>query len=302
MGHPERVNGGLTARQVDPSSRGVGYWRRILTMLLFLSPLAYVGGILAVAIHEILGHGLASAMMGGRFIGFALRLDGMGWSRTILPRGAPQYQHVIHLAGGAAATTIAGLAFLAAASASQKNLLLRMLFVLFAANCLLEGLPYVFWNSYHPVPPGDVGRILAMAGTPGLRWGLMIGSGAMSVAAVTYTTALVFQGVEQWVGAGTRLAGRRRIIPLVLLGAGEAGMWCTFDWNQLAPGIGVLPIVVGALVSVATVTGLYWVSLPVRRRPGKPTRALPGIVAAWAATGAVVGAILLWFDEGVFWG
>ena len=29
--------------------------------------------------------------------------------------------------------------------------------------CLMD-IPYMFWNAYHPVPPGDIGRILQLLG------------------------------------------------------------------------------------------------------------------------------------------
>jgi hypothetical protein len=267
----------------------------------YLVPVAYLGVIFAVAIHEIIGHGLTAFCLGGSFRGFILKWDGMGWASAAPAIGAPGWHQTVILAAGVVATTVCGIALLLGAWLWRKRFFLRMAMLILATNCLLEGPPYVLWNAYHPVAPGDIGRILMM-GSDGLRPILMLIGGLLTVASTAVLSALVFQGVEEWLGTGTRLEGRSRFIALLVFLAlpGVAGSFA-FDWNQLAPGIGWFPCIAQAAAFVLMACLLYKRSfVPATEGPPITASRMP-IAFAWLVTLILLLAMWLYLGKGMYW-
>ena len=127
---------------------------RLLLCVTFAGPTGYVAFISAVAIHELLGHGVTAWLLGGTFQGFALMPDGMGWAAS----SAPDHENIV-LAGGVVAGVLAGVILLLLAS-RMTHPLARMTCLLFAVCSLEDATSYAFWNSVFPRPPGDFGRIL----------------------------------------------------------------------------------------------------------------------------------------------
>ena len=122
---------------------------RLSVLLLFMGPIAYIGSLLAVAIHEIIGHGLAALCVGGEFKGFLLKWDAMGYAFAYPPASAVRRDTIVILSAGVVATTLAGIAFLILAFIKKHQFFMHIVFLLFATHCLLEGLPYTFWNAYN---------------------------------------------------------------------------------------------------------------------------------------------------------
>jgi len=225
----------------------------------------------------------------------------MGWASASPPASAPPWQSILYLAAGVGATTIGGAVFLVLALVVGRRLFIRLLLLVFSVNCLLEGPPYIFWNAYHPVGPADIGLILSLGGGGATRWLLMAFGSIVTLGSTVLLNALLYQGVEEWVGLGERLSGWRRAVVLAIFIAlpGAAG-WFVFDWDQLVPGLGLVPCIVGALTYVATATGLYWISFR-PSDPECPARAWPWIVAAWGVCLVLVVAMLRWLSRGVYW-
>ncbi len=278
-------------------------------LALYLLPFLYVSQILAVAIHEILGHGLAAVALGGSFDGFGMRWDGMGWANATLPPEASQPDRVIHLAAGVTATISSGLVFLVLAYGFRKWIAVRLALLIGAVSCLLEGLPYIFWNAYHPVPPGDIGKILTLwcagqspqGSMPQIA--LLSISGPLLFAATLFLCALVFQAIEQALVGGERLRPMARFwILLLFLAIPGAAAWFVFDWNQLAPGIGILPCVVGAVSIVLSAIVLQRFSLPLDPDLPKLTPSRYHLAASWGLLLIVLVPTSLWFHNGVRWG
>ena len=123
------------------------------------------------------------------------------------------------------------------------------------------------------------------------------------VVATIICNALIFQGVEQWLGEGRRLRGFQRGFTLTVVIAipGTAG-WFLFDWNQVAPGIGLWPNFVGALAEWAVAVGLYFHSLKVTEPAPPMVDAKVPLIAAWTATAGTVLAMWRWLSDGVYWG
>jgi hypothetical protein len=282
--------------------------RRITMLVLFLVPIAYVGLIGSVAVHEVLGHGGTALLLGGQFDGFQLKWDGMGYARTSPAPGAPVSHSILILIGGPGATTVVGLALLVAARLARRSIPRRMALLVLSLFCLLEGPPYFFWNAYQPLPPGDIGQILALLPAAGStdpsywRWGIMIVGGVISLTATVVILALLFQALEESLGTGERLGdGKRAAVLAVFLAVPGSVAWLVFDWDQLAPGVGMLPSLVGSATVVLTVAGLFWFSLAPRQSPSLRNVSLGHVLASWATGAVVVAMMWLWLVDGLSW-
>jgi hypothetical protein len=283
-------------------------FRKAAILALFLAPIVYISQIFAVAVHEIIGHGLAAVSLGGRFDGFVLRLDGMGWAFSTLPLDATTTDTIILLTGGVTATTVTGFVFLALASVFRKRLAIRLSLLVLSFSLLMEGISYVFWNSYHPVPPGDIGRIITLwhdvqfPGEIKIHTFIFVISGFVFFTVSFFLYALLFQGIEEALFAGGRFSPKERFWTLLLfLAVPGSAVWFMFDWNQLAPGIGVVPCVVGAVSTLISATILYRFSL-------RPCSYVPGMNITWyhlllsyGCLFIIVVLTLFWFQNGVRW-
>jgi hypothetical protein len=278
-------------------------WRPLilhcLVAVLFLVPLAYAGMLLSVAAHEVLGHGLAAVCLGGKFLGFHMTLTGHGWSSVPLPPDAPAWKEITLLSAGMGAEFLLGAGLLILAVKVVRGLAGMGLLVV-AFDFLLGASAYMFWNACCPVPPGDTGRLVEMAGVRWLAPVLAVGSGIVLFGGIWLLTALLLRQLEGWLVPGGWLVGSRRIFVLLVLGLLPAPFWMLVDWNRFAPGIGVWPNVVGALAHLVSACSLYWVRfrpLPLSHSPSR--RAVGAAIGAgWACAALGVAATLLWFSPG----
>jgi hypothetical protein len=278
-------------------------------LFLFLLPVAYVGVIFAVAVHELLGHGLFGLLLGGKFTGFALKLDGMGWAYSQLPEGHTCWARIVHLGSGIFVTTLMGACLLVAGWAVRRRREIQLAFFLLSVVCLMDGVPYLLWNAYHPVKPGDVGKIIILwnwAQYPGatiIREILLLLGIMLYAACTVYFCGAIFSRMEAQILEGGQFTGWKRGLALLFFLAlpGGAG-WFSFDWNQLAPGVGVLPCVVGA-VSVAVVAlALYWIRPRIGDDPPIRPVTLGHLAVAWGVCLTTLLLVLLWFRHEVVWG
>lgn len=244
---------------------------RAATLGLFLLPVGYLALLFATVVHELVGHGLTALALGGHFDRFIIHWDGMGWAAAYAHRDAPRWHEAVILAGGVISTLLFGAALLAVSTA-VRPLLARMVVLLLAICCLLEAGPYMLWNAYHPVPPGDIAKILAMMDWPEGRW-LILAAGALITAGAAVVCGLaLFRAMEAWLTSGGQLIGTARllVIALFLVVPGVAGWWL-FDWDQLAPGIGAVPNVAGSvLMLMVGLIAYFWDCV------GRHSRLTPG--------------------------
>jgi hypothetical protein len=246
--------------------------------------------------------------LGGRFNGFVLRLDGMGWAFSALPSDATTTDEVISLASGVTATTLTGIIFLVLAYVVRKRLAVRLSLLVLSFSLLMEGIPYVFWNSYHPVPPVDIGRIITLWHNVQLPGGIRIRAFLIVISGFVFFTttfslyALLFQGIEEALLAGKRFSPKERFWTLLLfLAVPGSAVWFMFDWNQLAPGIGVVPCVVGAVSTLIFVTILYRFSLRPCSYPPAINITWYHLLLSYGCLFIIVVLTLFWFQNGVRW-
>ncbi len=284
-----------------PVGRGIG-------LVLFLLPIGYVAEILSVAIHELVGHGLSAVVLGGSFSGFILNWDGMGWAFCDLPSTAPVTHQILHLASGVSAEIAGGVALWGLISFFRTRPDVQVALLVASFVCLIDGISYILWSAYHPVPPGDIGQIIWLSSptcppeTSVIRWMLLVLGASLFAGTTFYFCIAIFMRIESLVSRGGQLAGGPRLLALLvfLVLPGSAG-WFVFDWNQVAPGIGRLPCAVGAL-SVIAMAGLLFRYRP-RFQEGGSGHSVSWRHAVVSWTGLVVTALALalWFKDGVRW-
>lgn len=276
-------------------------------LALYLLPIAYCAGIAAVAVHEVLGHGMTALAFGGAFRGFTLKWDGMGWALVEPELNAPLTHQVLIYAGGICATALSGVVLLASLLLVRRRPHFELTLLVLAMNMLLEGPPYAFWNALHPAPPGDVAVILALLNNAGrerissyVRWTLFVSGGLVSIGTIVVGSLLFFRSIEDILGREDSLRGWRRLLALTLfVGLPGATGWLMFDWNQIAEGIGRMPSLVGAASSVVMAVLMYWKSLdPHPKLGGVRTTGLQ-ISIAWTVCLATIISVTLFLSKGV---
>jgi hypothetical protein len=277
-----------------------------ILLALFLLPFVHIGIILSVAIHEVLGHGLSAEVLGGVFSGFSLNWDGMGRAYAFLPPSASSTDRMVFLSSGILATLIAGWLFLGIACAIKKQVGIRLALLILSYCCLMDGIPYLLWNSWNPIGPGDVAKILNIwqqAGYPHedmMRIVILVVSGIMFIGFTYLFFLLLFQGIESYLWNGKSMSSKARFwsVLLFVVIPGTAGNF-TFDWNQVAPGIGSLPTTAG--ISSVIVSAILIFSFPL-----KPKATISGgcirlhqVLLAWLLEGIVILLMIFWLRKGV---
>lgn len=262
-----------------------------------LAPFGYLGILVGVAIHEVIGHGLTSLAVGGDFLGFQLDFDGMG--HALIPLESEEaWRHILVLSGGVAATSIFGLALLLGGYIFRRRPWIALPLIVISFGVLMDGIPYVFWNALSPVPPGDLGKVIAMTDNSWLRIVLLVLGGTSMIAVVWGFTALIFAILQSWLTGGEELRSKARLVLLVLLGFIPGIAWFTFDWNQLVPGIGALPNITGLVLHMAASGSLLWIRPRVLHL--RSTRGVkPAAFVGWSLAAVSVAVIAIWLRHGV---
>ena len=282
-----------------------------LLVVFAVGPALYWAHFLAVAVHELVGHGLVAWAVGGRFEGFMIAPDLFGWATVSPgpdPGSFPTLRRAAILAGGSVSTASAGLALLLLLTCTRRGGGWARLTAWVAAYALLmEGATYLFFTSIHPTG-GDWARLLGLVDAgPWLRWVFVLVGGILTLGGLV----LILRGGLHEVAtllppAGDGGRGPRRW--LLLAAVLPALPLVVFDWDQLAPGLWQWPNLAMILLhaGVADVllrarSGPEW-----RPVPTQPTRVRPG-AARTACTNAALSlatfaSAWLVLRHGISWG
>jgi hypothetical protein len=282
---------------------------RTIMPAFFILPIVYVSEILGTTIHEVLGHGLSAVLLGGQFSGFAVKWDTMGWAFADIPAGAPVTHHILNLASGIIVTTLCGVILWGLVFLFRKRPDIQLALLVVVFIFLIDGLDYVVWNAYYPSPPtGDVGKIILFyqvmefPGFTVIRWVLLITGALLFAGTAFYFCTSIFVRIEALILSGGQFTGKLRILVLFLfLALPGAYEFLSFDWNQIAPGIGRLPNVADAL-SISTVAAvLFWYRPRLKIGNSVPPITWHHITVSGTCLFVTVAALALWLNEGVRW-
>jgi hypothetical protein len=277
-----------------------------ILLVLFLLPFVHVGIIIGVVIHEVLGHGLSAEALGGVFSSFSVNWDGMGCAFAFLTAKASALDHILFMASGIVVTLIAGWLFLGIACGIKKQISVRLVLLILSYCCLMDGIPYMLWNSLNPVPPGDVAEILdwweqaSLSYRETMLMGIWFVSGIMYVGFTYLFFLLLFHGIESLLCFGKTMSSKARFwaVFFFVVVAGIAGNF-SFDWNQIAPGIGLIPTIAGITSVVLSAILIY--SFPLKPISGVSGAAIRWrhVILAWCLEGAVILLMIFWLRKGV---
>ncbi len=272
--------------------------KRLGAVLLFCLPVLYLGIILSVSLHEVAGHGLAAAAVGGRFKGFCIYPDGMGWADVdVFGLGDPQ--KAVVLSAGVLCTTAASIVLFALGAALKGRFHAELALLMLSVACLMDGQPYFFWDAVFQSGVGDFSVISTMYPSVLLRICVAAACGLMTAAGTAFFTARFFALVSRRAGCGeptrkTRIAAS--LLALVLQAAG----WFTFGWDELVPGVGLLPGI--SAMGIALVTLLVLNLRSGRFKPGihaeAVTRFGAPMIIAWAAALGTALCTAVWLAKG----
>lgn len=263
----------------------------------------YPGTLIAVAVHEFVGHGLISMLLGGGFHGVMLDFGGMGWAAFTQPSSSPISEALV-LRGGPVSTTLVGFVLLSLAWLLRYRPYISLPLTVVGGQCALEGTSYAFWNAvsvfvFGAMDDGDIGRVVEIY--PDLQLPIMIVAGLLMTLSIWSVTTLLLWLIESHVYAGVRLHGAGLRSWAIAVSLIPASTWFLFDWNLLLPGMRHWPNV--AAVALHLLAGATLVF----KRPG-PERA----EASWRSLAisisvgfglliVFVTAIGVWLRHGVMW-
>lgn len=283
--------------------------KRTIMLAFFALPLIYVAEVLCTTIHEVLGHGLTAMLLGGQFAGFTVKWDTMGWAFADLPAGAPVTHQILYLASGIIAATVCGAILWGLVFLFRRRPDIQLALLVGAFVLLIDGLDYIVWNSYHPIPLwGDVGKIILFyqvmefPGFIAIRWILLIIGALFFAGTAFYFCMSIFVRIEALVLNGGQFTGKSRILALFFfLALPGTYEFLSFDWNQIAPGIGRLPSVADALGIITVAAVLFWYRPRLKIGNSIPPITWRHIAISGTCLLVTVAALALWLNEGVRW-
>jgi hypothetical protein len=260
-----------------------------IILVLFSIPLIFIGIILAVAVHEILGHGMGAELQGHNFTNFTLLPDGMGWANYEYTHPITPSEEKFILLAGPISTYIFALLFFILAFLFRKKFFISLTALILGAAQLLDGAPYMLWNSIFSSGGGDFGRFLAY--NPDFKFLFII------LGAIMTFGGLVFLNVYLYTLIRPKISNINRWYLLGLFFVIQVGAWLTFDWNQLAPGSGFLAPVSSLIVTALTLIFIGIKNVQYKQESFDYWKIQ--MIVSWIIGLIVLVLTLFWFSKGV---
>jgi hypothetical protein len=273
---------------------------KALQILLFSVPVIYIGVILAVFVHEVIGHGLTALFLGGQFKSVSIFLDGLGYaSIDVFNLSNPKIAWI--LLSGAAYTTVFSILFLLLSLAFRKKTFLSIAFLYIAFASLLDGVPYLFWDAISLGGVGDYSLMWTLYPNFAGRIALIILCGSLMLFGIIFFNFLLFKYWGGWMAEEEPFPTKWKTVLCLILVSLQAAGWLSFDWNQLIPGIGVLPSTVAIVLTIISLIILstyykFTDDRPPQDYGSNPKRA---ISLSWFFCIALAITIIIWFQNGV---
>ena len=272
-----------------------------ICFVLFFLPIVYLGSIAAVTIHEVVGHGVVAALLGGDFLGFGILIDAMGWARVDIADISP-FKQAIVLAGGTLLTNLCSIFFLVLGIRLKKSPLSSVALLTIAFTFLCDGLPYYFWDALFHGGIGDASGILGLYPYIWLRILMIVLSGVATVVTILLLNHILLNSVYSFLGTKGKSHRYEFIMIACTLFVIQTLTWLSFDWTQLipVPEIGLWPSVIPVVMTIVYIGAR--IALFERRKPpvpaDRPVRFKAAIIGAWALCLVTIVVILLFLQNG----
>lgn len=287
--------------------------RDVVLFVLWMIPMVYLAMIAAVMAHEVIGHGIVAAALGGTFSGFGIRPDAMGWASVDIISLTPLRQAII-FAGGAVVTTVMSLLLFALGYRWRNRFFSAATCWVFAFAFLCDGVPYFFWDSIYQGVIGDPSAILRLYPLEGMRIAWIIGSGLLGVASIWGFNHLMLKGILRFLKNSLQASPKEIVVVASTLFAIQSLAWLSFDWQQLIPvaDIGILPVIVPIALTAIALGAEAFRAMKRAKITGEMT-ATGGVnkaaiswktplILAWGSAIAVAAIIVAWLQYGVSFG
>ncbi|MBP7175425.1 MAG: hypothetical protein KBA53_04290 [Thermoclostridium sp.] len=289
-------------QQIEMSGKKT-FSREMTRFVLFIFPIAYLAIISAVIVHEVAGHGLVASLLGGKFTGFGILVDGMGWAFIDFSTMGATGQVLVLLAG-AFFTNLFAAVFFTLAIRFSEQCLTSMTFLVFAFAFLMDGVPYFFWDAIYAGGIGDISNILKIYPSDWVRGITVVITGLFGLAGIFLFNWLFFkQAVSRFASKEPYRLRERIVIASVLFIIQVLG-WVSFDWNQLipVPELGALPTLIPIALTFAVLFGilLYQSKKRFEVPEVQPIRWKASILIPWCVCILLVSMVILWFQNGVY--
>ena len=281
--------------------------------LLYVLPIAYMAIIIAVLVHEILGHGLFTMILGGKFLGFTVLVDGMGWV-NIDVTGVSQGAIAMMLLSGALLTNLLAIVLFALSYKLRKNNIMSITLLFFALSFLMDGVPYFLWDAIYQGGIGDVSNILKLYPKESLRISIIIINGILGILGLVFFNFSFMEKAVVWYGridntteldpsSREKMFRRNRMVMAAVIYVIQALAWLSFDWTQLipVPNVGIVPSLVAIILTGITLIGF----LVLNNRKiyyelsEEKTSWRKSIIFAWSLCIFVAAIIILFCQNGV---
>lgn len=294
-------------------SKRKSFARDVVLFVLWMIPIVYLAMIAAVMMHEVIGHGIVAAALGGTFSGFGIRPDAMGWASIDIIALTPLRQATV-FAGGAVVTTMMSILFFVLGYRWRNRFFCAATLWVFAFAFLCDGVPYFFWDSIYQGVIGDPSAILRLYPLEGMRIAWIIGSGLIGVASILGFNHLMLTHTFRFLNASQQNRPRGVVVLASALFGIQSLAWLSFDWQQLIPvtDIGILPYVVPIALTASALGGIAFRVLQRATKAGGPAETggvdkvaifwKAPLLSAWGAAIFVVIIIVAWFQFGVLFG
>jgi hypothetical protein len=213
----------------------------------------------------------------------------MGWAEYTYTHSITPFEDKFILLAGPISTYFFALVLFLLAFLFRKKFFMSMTALILGATQLLDGAPYMLWNSIFSSGGGDFGRFLTYS--PDFKILFII------LGAIMTFGGLVFLNIYLYKLIRPKIYDINRWYLLGLFFVIQIGGWLTFDWNQLAPGSGFF-----APFSSLIVTALILISIGIKNPQYKKELfdnwKIP-LIVSWIIGIIILVLTLFWFSKGV---
>ncbi len=274
----------------------------LLLLSLQLLPIIYIGTIMSVIFHEIVGHGLSCSLLGGTFDGFGILIDGMGYAMiNSLNLSIPSV--IIVLLGGIIVTTILAIVFFILSHRFRNNNLLSLTFLILAFTAFMDSIPYFFFDAIYIGGIGDYALIYSMVPSETTRYLVITLLGILMIGGIILFNSIFIKYSTHVLSRNKQISRKNQLSLFIYAFILQLIGWISFDWNQLIPGIGLIPVILGVLVTIVVLAGLFIKKNNVERSDDVQKEDKLAwkrfIIISWGVCFVLIATIIFWLQFGV---
>lgn len=124
--------------------------------------------------------------------------------------------------------------------------------------------------------------------------------GLITIVGITLANISLFRLGSRWLSSGNKLIGFKKILFIGILFVAQAASWMIFDWNQIAPGLGMLPNIAGSAYTLLVLFVIGFCNKVSKDKTDPfPSSWLWVVIIAWLIIIFLIILLISWFQNGV---